>query len=175
MAGDRIYLAPTGHKHLNSDYCEIVSYDKASGKVELKEELKYNHFGDNESTAGKLSGIDRRGEVILLTRNVRIEGNDYDAWGAQVVTSDTIDTNGNMQTGLLEMSGVELYNVSQRDTYKAAIRFEGALTMKHKLDNVVAHKGLGWGLSIKSSANVEITKSSFVGFYMIGMSINASQ
>jgi hypothetical protein len=26
-AGDKIYLAPTGHKHLSSDYAEIVSYD----------------------------------------------------------------------------------------------------------------------------------------------------
>lgn len=175
VAGDRIYLAPTGHNHLNSDYAELVSYDKVSGKATIKDELKFNHFGDSESTATKLSGIDRRGEVILLTRNVRIEGNDYDAWGAQIVTSDSINSAGTMQSGLLEMSDVELYNVSQRDTYKAAIRFEGALINKHKLHNVVAHKGLGWGLSIKSSANVTITKSSFVGFYMIGMSINSSQ
>lgn len=174
-AGDKIYLAPTGHGHLSSDYAEIVSYDASSGHCKIKDELKYNHFGDNESTAGKLSGIDRRGEVVLLTRNVRIEGDDFDDWGGQIVTSDSIDTNGEMQAGLLEMSDVELYRCSQRDTYKAAIRFEAAMTKTQILNGVVAHQGKGFGLSIKSSANVKITESSFIGFYMFGMSISASQ
>lgn len=96
-------MAPTGHNALNSDYAEIVSYDSQSGQCTLKDELKFNHFGDSESTGSKLSGIDRRGEVELLTRSIRIEGDDYDNWGGQIVTSDTIDTAGNMQAGLLEM------------------------------------------------------------------------
>jgi len=174
-AGDKIYLAPTGHNYLNSDYAEIVSYDTKSGSIKIKEELKHNHFGDSESTASKLSGIDRRGEVVLLTRNVRIEGHDTDGWGGQVVTSDTINTSGEMQSGLLEMDNVELYRCSQRDTFKSAIRFEGAMTAKHKLHGVVAHQGLGWGMFIKSSANIDLKNSSFIGFYQTGVTIDASQ
>jgi len=128
--------------------------------------LKHNHFGDSESTASKLSGVDRRGEVVLLTRNVRIEGEGSNSWGGQVVTSDTINTLGEMQSGLLEMSNVELHRCSQRDTYKASIRFEGSNNLKkQKLINVVSHEGFGWGLYVKSSANIEIKDSSFIGFY----------
>lgn len=137
-----------------------------TGICKLKEELKHNHFGDSESTASKLSGVDRRGEVVLLTRNVRIEGEGSNSWGGQIVVSDTIDTAGQMQSGLLEMDNVELYRCSQRDTYKASIRFEGSNNAKkQKLHNVVSHQGLSWGLYVKSSANVEIKDSSFIGFY----------
>lgn len=34
-----------------------------------------------------------RGEVVLLTRNVKIVGNDTEAWGCQVVTSDFTEEN----------------------------------------------------------------------------------
>jgi hypothetical protein len=43
--------------------------------------LNNYHFGAAESTASKYSGVDIRGEVLLLTRNVLIEGNDEEAWG----------------------------------------------------------------------------------------------
>jgi hypothetical protein len=32
-----------------------------------------------------------RGEVIMLTRNVKIVGNDVSEWGGQVVVSDTLE------------------------------------------------------------------------------------
>lgn len=34
-----------------------------------------------------------RGEVLLLTRNIRIIGQDIDSWGGQIVTSDTVEIN----------------------------------------------------------------------------------
>ena len=36
-----------------------------------------------------------RGEVILLSRNVRVVGNDSDSWGGQIVTADVVDPAGN--------------------------------------------------------------------------------
>lgn len=168
-------MAPTGHNALYSDYAEITAYDAKSGKVDLKEALKFYHFGTNESTASKYNGVDMRGEVILLTRNVRVVGDDYDAWGGQIVTSDTINSEGGIQAGLLEMDSVELYNVSQRNTYKAGLRFEAALTNKHFVNNSVIHKGLSWGLYIKSSANVQVKDTSIIGFMQVGVNIHASQ
>lgn len=67
-----------------------------------------------------------RGEVVLLSRNVRIVGNDSEAWGGQIVTSDFIEENGVWRTGSTWMDSVEIYNCSQYDTYKPAIRFEAA-------------------------------------------------
>jgi hypothetical protein len=34
-----------------------------------------------------------RGEVLVLTRNVRIIGEDIESWGGQIVTSDTVEIN----------------------------------------------------------------------------------
>lgn len=34
-----------------------------------------------------------RGEVVILSRNIKVFGNDVENWGAQVVTSDTIEIN----------------------------------------------------------------------------------
>jgi len=41
-----------------------------------------------------------RGEVLLLSRNIKVVGEDIESWGAQVVTSDTIefDSEGEMKT-----------------------------------------------------------------------------
>jgi len=173
-AGDRIFLAPTGHNPQGYDYRDIVDYSADTGRVGLSAPLDNLHYGAPESTADKLSGLDRRCEVVLLTRNVRIVGEDTDGWGGQVVTSDTIDSNGDMVSGLLEMDSVELYRCSQRDTFKAAIRFEGAMTNSHKIHNVVAHEGLAWGLYIKASSNVDVKDSSFIGFFQTGANIHVS-
>lgn len=43
-----------------------------------------------------------RGEVILLSRNIIIAGEDIESWGGQIVTSDTMEfVNGEikMRTG----------------------------------------------------------------------------
>lgn len=34
-----------------------------------------------------------RGEVMILSKNIRIVGNDTDAWGCQIVTSDFEEAN----------------------------------------------------------------------------------
>jgi len=63
-----------------SDYALIQSYDKVTGTVNLDRRLDYYHYGS--TTFGlQQSGVDMRGEVVLLSRNVRIVGNDTEAWG----------------------------------------------------------------------------------------------
>ena len=69
-----------------------------------------------------------RAEVMLLSRNIKIKGNDTDAWGCQIVTSDFVEANKEQRVGRTIMDNVEIYNCSQYDTWKAAIRFEA-----HKL------------------------------------------
>jgi len=61
-----------------------------------------------------------RGEVILLSRNVIIQGTDVESWGGQIVTSDTAEVSADgtvkERIGHLYMDWVELHNMSQIDT-----------------------------------------------------------
>lgn len=93
-AGDQVSLLPTATQWTHTDYMTIESYDTITGVVTFTESLKYYHWGQISSTESTHSGVDMRGEVILLTRNVRVVGNDTDSWGAMIVTSDSIETNG---------------------------------------------------------------------------------
>jgi len=60
-----------------------------------------------------------------LTRNVKVVGNDSDSWGGQFMVSDNVEENGIKRSGQLVLDSVEIYNCSQRNTFKSAIRFEG--------------------------------------------------
>ena len=87
--GDRIALLPTSYEPHNSDDVFVRSYDNSSGRVVINRRLDYYHWGAAESTGPKYSGVDMRGEVILLSRNFVIDAEDIESWGGQIVTSDT--------------------------------------------------------------------------------------
>ncbi len=74
-------LLPTSYAPEAADDVFVKSYDISTGLVTLDRYLSYYHFGAAESTASKYSGVDIRGEVLLLTRNVLIEGYDEEGWG----------------------------------------------------------------------------------------------
>lgn len=79
-----------------------------------------------------------------------------------------------MRTGSTIMDNVEIFNCSQIDTEKAAIRFESATSMYHSITNSVLHNGYSWGLLVKSSANVHIDNNILFQFRPIGLSISNS-
>jgi hypothetical protein len=81
VPGDRLALLPTSYAPEAADDVFVKSYDISTGLVTLDRYLSYYHFGAAESTASKYSGVDIRGEVLLLTRNVLIEGYDEEGWG----------------------------------------------------------------------------------------------
>jgi hypothetical protein len=54
--------------------------------LKLKEAFDYYHYGASSSTGGDYNGVDMRGEVILLTRNIVVEGTSYDDWGGTILT-----------------------------------------------------------------------------------------
>jgi hypothetical protein len=47
-----------------------------------------------------------RGEVILLSRNVRVVGNDSDSWGGQIMVSDNVEETGVKRSGQLIFDNV---------------------------------------------------------------------
>lgn len=125
-AGDQVSLLPTAIQEDHLEVATIESYDSSTGVITFTEELKFYHWGKSSSTGTTHSGLDMRGEVLLLTRNVRVVGNDTDTWGAQIVVSDSIELDGSQRTGHLTLDSVECYNCSQRSTRKSGIRIENA-------------------------------------------------
>lgn len=65
--------------------------------------------------------------------------------------------------------------MSQENTEKAALRFEGAITNNHSVTNCVFHEGLGWGMNIKNAANVSVSNTQMLDFRTFGVNIIASQ
>lgn len=76
VAGDKIGIAANTANYLDSDYGIIVSYNSATGVAVLDRKLLAYHWGASTSTASSYNGVDMRAEVVLLTRNVIIEGVD---------------------------------------------------------------------------------------------------
>jgi len=171
-SGDTIGLAPTSYINNETDYAIITSYESLTGKVTLDRAISFYHFGQSESTASLYNGVDIRGEVFLLSRNIKIQGQDIEAWGCQFVTSDNLElTTGIQRIGRTHLDNVEFYNCSQYDTYKSAIRFE-----RHKLNvygsnvtNCVLHQGLAWGIHVTNSHHINFQNNILFSFSTIGV------
>jgi len=117
VVGDRIALLATSFDSLATDDGWITAYDNNTGKLTINKTLERYHWGDAASTAANFDGMDIRGEVILLSRNVKIIGEDVDGWGGQFVTSDTIEVAGTPPVvknryGQTFLDNVEFYNMS---------------------------------------------------------------
>jgi hypothetical protein len=74
--------------------------------------LKFYHWGAQKSTGDEFSGVDMRGEVIVLSRNIKIIGQDFEDWGGHIITSDTVELSSKYKliyrTGSLYLDWVEL-------------------------------------------------------------------
>lgn len=179
VQGDRLALLPTSFIADAWDYTVVSTYDATSGLVTLQTPLNYYHWGASTSTAADYNGVDMRGEVLLLSRNIRIVGEDIESWGCQIVTSDSVEVDaatGNIvtRTGSSIMDSVEIYNCSQIDTFKAALRFESAVQSHSSVTNSAIHNGLGWGINVKASKNILFKDNVIFGFRPIGVGIDVS-
>jgi len=179
VRGDRLALLPTSYDPDAQDDVFVDSYDNGTGIATLNTSLNYYHWGASSSTADNYNGVDMRGEVLLLTRNVRIVGEDIESWGGQIVTSDSVEVDAAAgtiitRTGSTVMDSVEIYNCSQIDTFKAALRFESAATSYSSITNSAIHNGLAWGIYVKSSQNVYLKDNILFGFRPIGVGIDVS-
>lgn len=70
------------------------------------------------------------------------------------------------------LQNVEIYNASQVDTMKAALRFENAANSWSSVVNCSIHNGLGWGVNIKASANIHFENNIVYSFKPIGLSLS---
>jgi hypothetical protein len=140
--GDKLYFAPTAMQATHSDYLTIIDYDNESGDLILDADFEFYHWGKSSApTSSEYSGVDMRGEVILLSRNVVIEGEDVDEWGCTIMTTEVRAQNDKKLIGSLNWDNVEVSNCSQRDNH-AAVRFESLSAESSKIENSVVHGGL---------------------------------
>jgi hypothetical protein len=172
---DTIALPSTTMNWFEMDTASITSYNNVTGVVTLNKKLSYYHWGALTSTGPQYNGVDMRGEVMLLSRNIKIKGNDTDAWGCQVVTSDFVEANMEQRIGRTFMDNVEIYNCSQYDTWKSAIRFEGARLGFSRISNSTIHHGLGIAGHITESENVELVNNNVYTFNRYGLVIQTSK
>lgn len=73
------------------------------------------------------------------------------------------------------MDNVEVYNCSQANTFKAAIRFEGVTGLYSSVTNSAIHNGLGWGVHITSSSNIHVHNNVIFNFKPIGVGLQTVQ
>lgn len=123
-AGDNVYFAPTNLQAYHHEYRVIAEYLPASGKLTVTEPFEFYHHG-GDSSIGKY-GVDMRGEVINLTRNVRVVADDDNDWGCTILNSDRVEADRSIRVGRMTLDNVEVLRGGQEDTYKAGIRFEGS-------------------------------------------------
>jgi len=71
------------------------------------------------------------------------------------------------------LDSVEIYNCSQIDTEKAAIRFEQAAASNSQISNCAIHNGLGWGIKAKKSNNIKILDNVIFNFRPIGVNLQS--
>jgi hypothetical protein len=86
-----IALAATNNDWRSAEQAIIKTY--ASGFITLENPLKYTHYGSSKSSYYG-ADVDIRGEVYLMTSNVRVSGKDTNFWGGAIVVSDFKDNNG---------------------------------------------------------------------------------
>jgi cell migration-inducing and hyaluronan-binding protein len=172
--GDKLYFAPTAMQATHSDYLTIDSYDNAKGDLILTENFQFYHWGkDLAPTENEYNGLDMRGEVYLLSRNVVIEGEDVDSWGCSILTTEIKAQNNKQLAGSLFWNNVEVSNCSQKDTLHSAVRFEGVTTGTSEINNSSVHGGLAWLLYITSSKNINVKNTSFIGARAVGVNLHS--
>lgn len=175
VAGDQIALLPTATQHGHTEYHTLAAYDPDTGLAEIEGTFRYYHWGAATSTGNKYEGVDMRGEVIMLSRNVRIVGNDTESWGGQVVVADNLEFETmTKRTGQLVLDYVEVYNCSQRNTFHSAIRFEGVKTLPQLINNTAIHHSTAWHLKVALSENVHIENTHMLNARAIGLNVYTS-
>lgn len=173
VPGDRVYFAPTNHQWLHSEYKTIVTYDSSNGLMTVDTPFEFYHFGDSESTAADYKGLDMRGEVRLLTRNVRIYGdNNNEDWGGNILTMDRVEFDGSVRIATTKLDNIELEHMSQKNTFHAAIRFEQTGQSRESyVKNTVVHHSPAWALYVSSSSDILIQDSDFIGAKAVGVNL----
>lgn len=76
--------------------------------------------------------------------------------------------------GQIYFDNIEIYNMSQIDTFKSAIRWENNAQGESSVTNCAIHNGYGWALHIKTSRNILIQNNTIWNFRPVGVAVQTS-
>lgn len=157
----------------------VESYDPFSGVVTLTEPLKGYHYGHPKTTAGQFSGVDMRGEVLLLTSNVNVTASTDSTsmtlayprpFGCQILVSDFFEpADFTYRYGEINLDNISVFNCSQEFTNFAAIKFHYATKGVKRVTNSAISSGLGKGILIFNSQDVTIENNVIHDFIFWGI------
>ncbi|XP_041477252.1 fibrocystin-L-like [Lytechinus variegatus] len=91
--GDHIVLASTGtrHKQTQNEEVEITGFSNDNMTIEFTPAVEFDHISVSQVIDGVL--VETRGEVGLLTHNVKIRGSVHEEWVEEVeACPDEFDT-----------------------------------------------------------------------------------
>ena len=166
---------------MDFDYCKITAINNGSGKVTCEEDLMGYHYGALVSSEADY-GVDMRAEVFLLDRNIKIQASTDDignilgeVWGCRVLVADFYEPSLTLRSGSLNLDNVQVYNCSQKFTWKSAVQWEGASRASSKVTNSVISSGKGMGMRIYNSANVVLEGNVIADFVSQGIWVQNSQ
>ncbi|XP_068250285.1 fibrocystin-L-like [Palaemon carinicauda] len=97
---------------------EIRTITAVSGStITVNSPLEFEHLGESFTLGDGTTSVSMAGEVGILSRNIRIEGNDYptiqeDSFGGRIVVSK-LNAEGLEYVGQVQLSNVEFKNMGQ--------------------------------------------------------------
>jgi hypothetical protein len=159
VAGDVVGFAATSIQYNHSETAVVSSYNSITGELNLESPLKFYHFGAAQ-VSSEHQGLDMRGEVVLLTRNIVIQGDSSVNWAGMLLTTDVIKINSageeTAYSGVTKLDYVELKNMGQENNDKAGIQFTNSMRPSTSSDlstftGVTVHNSQGLGIRILNS------------------------
>jgi hypothetical protein len=163
--GDEIALASTTFRGDSSEKLTVAAYDKQTGMLTTTTPLQFYHWGQAESTIDEY-GADLRGEVIMLTRNILIGGDE-----CTILSSDYIEADLSTRSGRTIMDGVQIKDCSQPNTEKAALRFDSNNKAWSSVSNSAFDTGEGWAVNINAAANIQFNNNVVFKYRNFGINI----
>jgi hypothetical protein len=59
--------------------------------------------------------FDMGGEVLSLSRNIKVIGEELDNWGCQILTADVMEEDGSFREGVTNLDSIEIQYGGQKD------------------------------------------------------------
>ncbi len=145
--GDKIALASTDYSPDQAE--EVVITAVAGNTVTIAPALKYSHFGEAQTFAGKT--LESRAEVALLNRNIVIRGDE---------TSNTTGFGGHvmvMDSSLAKLENVEITNMGQKNKlkrYPIHFHMQSIGSTGSLIKNSVIHNNFNRCVTVHGSAGI---------------------
>ena len=115
--------------------------------------------------------IDLRTEVALLTRNIKIIGED-NGWPGEVFVTDYYDEGGDqpvLRGGGLNLKNVQFENLGQIDFKRAGIKYFNAMTGSSSIRNTVFRDASSFGFHLVSAKNFVFDSNVIYNVMMKGL------